>query len=159
MRLFVQAPNFSKLALRTKKLTEAARFGLKAGVAEGAMIIHQEAQDLAPEVTGELKSGIITRQTVDEPERQVIEVASTAGHAQFVEYGTGLTGAASEHPPLPTEGVPITGEWVYDYKRQNWPGMAAQPHMRPALDGKAGEVRSAIKDSILGEVLAAQGNR
>lgn len=159
MKLFVANPNFSALALRTKALTEAARWGLKAGVSEGAQILQQEAITLAPKLSGELADGIITRQTVDEPERQVITVASTAPHAQFVEYGTGVHGSGTYPGELPTSGVPITGAWVYDYKSQNWPGQVAQPYMRPALDGVGDDVRSAIKDSIVGEVLAAQGNR
>ena len=32
------------------------------------------------------------------------------------------------------KNVPITGSWVYDYKKQNWVGHEAQPYMRPALD-------------------------
>ena len=69
-------------------------------------------------------------------------MAATAPYAAFVEYGTGLRGAGTYPYELPSEGVPYTGSWVYDYKRQNWQGHAAQPFMRPALDTARPEIRA-----------------
>jgi hypothetical protein len=61
-------------------------------------------------------------------------VSYTSGHASFVEFGTGIIGSGTYPYPLPQEGVPFTGSWVYDYKHQNWKGMYARPYLRPALD-------------------------
>lgn len=159
MKLFVTMPNLDRLTLRTKALTDAAAWGLKAGVSEAAMLMQQEAVTLAPRDTGALAEGIVAVQTVDEPERQVIEVRSTAPHAQFVEYGTGLRGSGTYPGELPASGVPITGSWVYDYKNQGWQGQVAQPYFRPAYDGKKDEAAQTIRDSIRGELAAARGNR
>jgi hypothetical protein len=67
-------------------------------------------------------------------EKVVGFVYYTAGHASFVEFGTGLTGSGTYPYALPEQGVPFTGSWVYDYKTQGWIGMTAQPYLRPALD-------------------------
>jgi hypothetical protein len=61
-------------------------------------------------------------------------VVADSGHAGFVEFGTGLRGVGTYPYPLPETGVPFTGSWVYDYKKQNWIGHEAQPFMRPGLD-------------------------
>lgn len=155
MRLFAQMGGFDALSLKAKALIEAARFGLTAGASEAAMRFQMKAQEYAPVQSGELRDGIVVEHIVDEPEKQVYAVISTAPHAAFVEYGTGLRGEAAPHPPLPAEGVPITGSWIYDYRGQNWAGMAAQPSMRPAYDEGKDEAAATIRDSVRGEVQAA----
>jgi hypothetical protein len=62
-------------------------------------------------------------------------VSFTADHAVYVEMGTGIRGAES---PGAGEGA------VYS---PTWPGMRAQPYLRPALD----ESKEAIKDCFAAE--------
>ena len=76
-------------------------------------------------------------------------VGSDSPHAQFVEYGTGVKGIGTYTYSLPQTGVPITGGWVYDYKKQNWQGHKSQAYLRPALD----ESGSAILDCYKSEGL------
>lgn len=106
--------------------------------AQGIVVDHARA--LVPVASGGLQNSIVALEPVDTFQEIIGEVVATAGHASFVEFGTGLRGAGTYPFPLPKEGVPITGSWVYDYKRQNWVGMPASPFMRPALDMARGAV-------------------
>lgn len=105
-----------------------------AGVKRVQAIVVEDAQAHAPTLTGELASSIHALEPVDDGKQITGGVVAEADHAGFVEFGTGLAGAGTYPYPLPTEGVPITGSWIYDYKNQNWPGMVARPYLRPALD-------------------------
>jgi HK97 gp10 family phage protein len=69
-------------------------------------------------------------------EGQVVRgsVIFDAPHAGYVEFGTGIRGAAS------------AGAGPYPYN-PTWPGMPAQPYVRPALDEN--------RDAIISEYRAA----
>jgi len=56
-------------------------------------------------------------------------------YAGYVEFGTGRRGAAS----------PGAGPFPY---RQSWPGMAAQPYCRPALDIGRSQVLTAWQAAL-----------
>lgn len=104
-----------------------------AATAKATTLVANTARELAPVREGTLASSIqgevaLIGQTVEGG------VEATAPHAAFVEFGTGERGAASPHGELPTEGVPYTGGWVYDFRNQGWKGMPAHPFLRPALD-------------------------
>jgi hypothetical protein len=116
---------------------------LFAKVQRSQAVVVEEAQRLAPNVTGELVASIAPGPITNEGYRLTGTVVAASGHAGFVEFGTGLTGSGTYPYPLPQEGVPITGSWIYDYKNQNWVGMVAQPYLRPALD--------VARTAILGE--------
>lgn len=115
----------------------------KVKAAQAVVVDH--ARSIAPKETGELVESISAREPVDTYQEIIGEVVAEAGHASFVEFGTGLKGAGTYPYPLPKEGVPITGAWVYDYKKQNWVGMPARPFMRPALDVSRAEVLAEFK--------------
>jgi len=102
-------------------------------VEQGAAVVLAEAKSIVPVDTSELSDSGHIEIEVDGPMATGF-VIFDAPHAQFVEYGTGLRGMGTYPYDLPTEGVPITGGWVYDYKKQEWIGHAAQPYARPALD-------------------------
>lgn len=55
-----------------------------------------------------------------------------ADHAAYVEFGTGIRGAASP------------GAGPYPYKA-DWPGMPAQPYARPALDENEGTFKDNLR--------------
>lgn len=103
-----------------------------------------EARALCPVDSGELQGSIGTEVVLS---RQEVDGAifAAAPYAAFVEYGTGLVGEAAPHGALPTQGVPYTGNWVYDYKRQNWRGMPAHPFLRPAVDGSFGVIMDSYR--------------
>ncbi len=92
-----------------------------------------------PVDTGELVSSG-GRETQWKGQRVTGSVSYTSPHASFVEFGTGIIGSGTYPYPLPQEGVPITGSWIYDYAHRNWHGHAAQPYLRPALDMNQGSI-------------------
>ena len=116
-----------------------------AAVTSASDAVKAQAQENAPYGTGELH---------DSAQREVAwigkavtgHVAFTAGHAAFVEFGTGTRGRGTYPYDLPRSGTPYTGSWVYDYKRQNWRGMTARPYLRPALDESRGAILHAYEE-------------
>ncbi len=79
------------------------------------------ALELVPVDTGELQAS--GSMTVTLQGQQVIgTVQFDADHAAYVELGTGIRGAAS---PGAMPGITYS---------PTWPGMPAQPYLRPALD-------------------------
>jgi hypothetical protein len=101
------------------------------------------SHQLVPVDTGELASSG-GREVQWLGTRVVGSVSYTSGHASFVEFGTGIIGSGTYPYSLPTQGVPFTGSWVYDYKHQNWMGHPAQPYLRPALDLSRGGIIAAF---------------
>lgn len=79
-----------------------------------------EALAIVPRDTGELASSGQT-EVAWEGQQVTGSVTFTAPHAAYVEFGTGIRGAASP------------GAGPVDYS-PTWPGMPAQPYLRPALD-------------------------
>ena len=110
---------------------------VSASVSAACSLVQQTARDYCPVDTGALRDSI-TIDPLDESGKTVIgRVGPHMDYAEYVEYGTGQRG----DPAAP-----------YGH-RPDWPGMAAQPYMRPALD----ETRPAVLDlfqSNLTEVLA-----
>jgi HK97 gp10 family phage protein len=100
---------------------------LRKGIEDGCVLIEQRAKEKCPVDTGLLQSRIT---------HKVEELAKTirgrvfvddVHYAAYVEFGTGIAGAAS----------PGAGAGPYS---QTWPGMPAQPYMRPAFDESRAEV-------------------
>ena len=102
-----------------------------AAVEESQGAVASEAQAIVPVDTGELQSSIGPGpvELVGSVVRGTVE--ANAPYAAYVEYGTGQRGAAS------------AGAGAGPYS-PNWPGMPAQPYMRPALD----TARPAILDAF-----------
>jgi hypothetical protein len=104
------------------------------GVAAIGERILATAQFIAPEDTGELRdSGKVVVIRTDKT--ATAHVVFDSGHAGYVEYGTGIRGAASEG----------AGPYAYD---PNWPGMPAQPYLRPALDEERANAVSELAGAI-----------
>ena len=102
---------------------------------QGAYIVFDVSQSLVHVDTGELKaSGHV--EVVSDTSAAVIY---DSDHAMYNEYGTGIRGAAS----------PGAGPGPYD---PNWPGMAAIPFLRPALDSTRPEVLEVFRDNMAAAV-------
>lgn len=113
-------------------------------VKESSAAVMDAAKILVPVDTGSLRDSIAMQ--VELKGKIVVgTIYAGADHAAFVEYGTGIVGAAAPHPPLPSEGVPITGSWIYDYKGQGWIGMPARPFLRPAYDASKNFILAAFR--------------
>lgn len=107
---------------------------LMAGAQSGALAVLDISQQFVPVDTGRLVSSATTY--VEWTGHMVTGyVQYGAYYAAYVEFGTGLRGAAS----------PGAGPYEYaDY----WPGMRAQPYMRPALDLGRANVLEAFRDAL-----------
>lgn len=92
-----------------------------AAVTEGCAAVVAEAQIIVPVDTGDLQNSIHTASV--SVVGTVVEgvVTADSGHAAYVEFGTGIRGAESE------------GAGAGPYS-PTWPGMPAQPYMRPSVD-------------------------
>lgn len=98
------------------KVAQANREALR----DVGAIVLLEAQAIVPVDTGELRDSgkVEVRETA---KGAVADVIFDAAHASYVEFGTGIAGASS----------PGAGPVPYN---PNWPGMPAQPFLRPAID-------------------------
>ena len=118
-----------------------------AGVTDLANAIFDTSQELVAVDTGDLKaSGAVA---VEVSGNQVsAEVSYGTNHAMFSEFGTGVRGEGTYPHDLPQEGVPITGSWIYDYKKQNWQGHPSHPYLRPALDAHRDDATEVVAQPI-----------
>lgn len=104
------------------------------GAKVGAQAVYQESQALVAVDTGELKSSGGT--SVEWTGKRVDGyVEYSAPHAAYVEFGTGIRGASS------------AGAGPFPYS-PNWPGMVAQPYLRPALDRSRDKILDAFKEAL-----------
>lgn len=93
---------------------------LMKGVQAGTLVVYDASQALVAVDTGELKAS--GTQRIEWSGMKIKGYVSySARHAAFVEFGTGRRGAGSTG----------AGPWTYNL---DWPGMIAQPYLRPALD-------------------------
>lgn len=124
------------------------KLAARASVEQSCQLILDEALAIVPRDTGELADSGGWQIVSDEDGRVVGVVFFSSEHAGFVEFGTGTSGAGTYPWPLPTEGVPFTGAWVYDYRHRNWKGHAAQPYLRPAADTSAAGVKGIFVSNV-----------
>jgi HK97 gp10 family phage protein len=107
------------------RVTPAVRMGVQ----ESLELIRDRAKELCPVDTGALQASI-TIDPLEEPGKTVVgRVGPHTDYDVYVEFGTGIAGASSAG----------AGPGPYS---PTWPGMIAQPYMRPAID----ESREKIKD-------------
>jgi HK97 gp10 family phage protein len=135
-------------SINTAVLREKLRVAVQLSVEQSCELIADEARSICPVDTGELRDSIVVVPPVVEGSTVVGGVAATAGHAAFVEFGTGLRGMGTYPGPLPQEGVPFTGSWVYDYKHQKWVGHASQSFMRPAVDAARDRIKGIFVSNV-----------
>jgi HK97 gp10 family phage protein len=121
------------------------------GVSDGAEIVETAAKENAPVATGALRDSIDTTVVRGIQNTQgggplnaslfgvTATVAPHTDYDVYVEFGTGKRGAAS-----PGAGP---GDWY----SPDWPGMKAQPYLRPAADDN----RDAVVDAITSGVAEA----
>ena len=126
---FTPSPNFSRY------VESVIVPDLVQGVDEASERIFTEALALVPYKTGELHDSGALIPATDQGGQVVGGFEFTSDHAVYVEYGTGRRGASS----------PGAGEGPYD---PNWPGMAAQPYVRPAMDNNHDLVVETVGGSV-----------
>jgi HK97 gp10 family phage protein len=102
---------------------------VSAAVAESCTLVQTIAKGYCPVATGALRDSIALSEPNEGDASVTQSVAPGMYYASYVEYGTGRRG----DPSAPYAHV------------MSWPGMNAQPYMRPALD----EAKSQVKDVFL----------
>jgi HK97 gp10 family phage protein len=101
-----------------------------ASVTDGLGIIQQAAKALCPVDTGALRDSITTNiEQLDTTIRG--SVGPTMYYAEYVEYGTGRRGSPAPYP-----------------HNMDWPGMKAQPYMRPAYDENKDAVVELFRNNL-----------
>lgn len=104
-------------------------------------LMQDYAQDRVPVRTGHLKASIAHDEGV-EGLTYYARVGSNVEYAPYVEFGTGDTGEASPG-----------GRWYGDHPSgasytAGWPGMRAQPYLRPAVYDHEAVYRGLVEDAI-----------
>ena len=107
---------------------------VRAGVEAAGEVLAAEARRLCPVDTGKLRDSI-SMEVVETSKTILAHVSASAPYAGYVEYGTGIAGSQS----------PGRGPYPYNPR---WPGMAAQPFLRPALDSG----RELAKKAFMGDI-------
>ncbi len=108
------------------------------GVGKAAKAIEKTARKLAPVDTGELRKKIKASEPEIKDGAAEANVAATAAHSVYVEYGTGVRGAEST---LPAGMPPAT-------YRSDWAGQPAQPYMYPAFKQNEQKAKDTIADEV-----------
>jgi HK97 gp10 family phage protein len=126
MSLITATATFTPGASPREAIDVAVLVRLFASVRRAQRVVVDHAQAIVAVKTGELRSTIQALEPNDNGREIVGEVVATAPYAGYVEFGTGARGAAS----------PGAGPFNYTL---SWPGMPAQPYMRPALDSGRAE--------------------
>lgn len=122
-------PNPNLAGLIPNRIAPAVRASVQASL----QLIQQAAQAACPVDTGALRDSI-TISMEDNDTGTSGSVGPTMFYAEYVEYGTGRRGSPAPYP-----------------HNMSWPGMKAQPYMRPAYD----ENKDAILDLFRGQIAAA----
>ncbi len=107
---------------------------VRASVEASCNVIETSAKGYCPVRTGALRDSISTN-IIETPYSIRGEVAPHKDYADYVEFGTGMRG----DPIVP--------------HRPDWPGMPAQPYMRPAMD----EFKNGGLDLFRGQMAAYLG--
>lgn len=98
-----------------------------AAVGKAQTVVKEEAQSLCPVDTGALRESIREEDITDNGKQIRGPVSVNMPYAAYVEFGTGARGAGSAG----------AGPFAYT---MSWPGMPAQPYLRPALDATRRQV-------------------
>lgn len=115
--------------------------GVIAAIEQADQVVLQEALLIVAVDTGELKASGHVLEPKQTGKTVTGGVAFDANHAAYVEFGTGIRGAASAGAAVETAGFHITYS-------STWPGMRAQPYLRPALDTARQQIREAFRSQV-----------
>lgn len=132
-------------------MPEAIEAAIAKAVLQGAEVVRDAAKSLAPHTTGELIKSIIVDGPISSGNTIFAEVAATAEHAAYIEFGTGPKGAAAAPAFAAEEGVEYrTGGWVYpvDGGFRYTTGQPARPYMHPAYEANKEAVKELVANAI-----------
>ena len=110
--------------------------GAANGVNNSLRIIFDRSQDLVAVRTGELKASGHIVEATDKGGMATGSVVYDANHAGYVEFGTGIRGSSS---------AGASGKVSYS---PTWPGMPAQPYLRPAADESRQDIKAQMRQDL-----------
>ncbi len=110
--------------------------GAANGVNNSLRIIFDRSQELVAVKTGELKGSGRIIEASDKGGMATGSVVYDASHAGYVEFGTGIRGSSSGG---------ASGKVSYS---STWPGMPAQPYLRPSADESRQAIKSQLKQDL-----------
>lgn len=134
MNLIAATAKFTPAGDVSRLLDLFVQVKVYSAVGKAQQAVLEEAKALCPVDTGDLRASITYAEPVDNGKQIRGEVSANMPYAAYVEFGTGHRGASS----------PGAGPFPYT---MTWPGMAAQPYMRPALDNSRDKVLSEFKEA------------
>ena len=121
-------------SFNTAIVTAKIRAAVQLSVERACEIITEEAQAICPVRTGALRESIGWA-TEEQSGGIVGTVTAKMPYAGYVEFGTGRRGSES------------AGRGPYPYT-MSWPGMAAQPYMRPGIDAARAQIKEVFVDNV-----------
>jgi len=153
------ADSVDDLMKRLDDLGGDALAALEKGLLQAAKLVQGEAKKLAPVNTGELRERIFTSVHRDGADL-VAEVAATAPHSVYVEFGTGPEGQKSPKD-LPPDVNPTYRQDGWVYRREDTgefvhtEGQPAKPFLYPAFKMHEHELQGVIADVLMQEMRKA----
>jgi hypothetical protein len=109
--------------------------GVRASVEAWCKLVLDRILEIVPRDTGALADSY--QSSIEDTGKTIVgRVGTTLYYAVYVEYGTGIRGASSAG----------AGDGPYS---STWPGMAAQPHVRPAYDEARGVTLDLFRSNVL----------
>lgn len=109
---------------------------VRTSVEQSAEVLVEAAKAYCPVDTGALRDSITSKIT-ETAKTIVATVDAGMPYAGYVEFGTGIRGSETGNGPFPYN--------------PSWPGMVAQPFMRPAMD----DTRETIRDYFASNIAVA----
>lgn len=136
-----------------RRRTGAAAAKMDKRVAVGAVNIHRMARENLQRNKSVDFGDLIRSLRVRPTGESAWDVYSDAAHAAFVEFGTGPTGAASAHPPLPAN-YRHGAAWVIATRRGpvTHTGGRAKPYLFPAWERERGRLMTDLRAILKSEV-------
>lgn len=113
-------------------------------------LVKDDAQDLVPVDTGDLKKSI-HRETKKLKGKMSVRVYTNSDHAAYVEFGTGKVGEASTEGKYPGPLSYKQDKWLVDIPDVGYrwiEGQPAQPYLYPALKNNEDRIIKNIRQDI-----------
>jgi hypothetical protein len=132
----------SNLSAKIAAAKLGAQSGLKSGVQAAAALFENEAKDIVPVRTGELRDAIHTETIADTPDVQTLQV-------------TPVEDAANKYGFEPPYARRIEFGFVGTDSLGRHYHQAPEPYMRPAFDNQQDAAEEAITSAVLAGISAA----
>ena len=118
----IEFKGLARILARYQKLPENVERSIADGINKAAGIVEGRAKKKCPVDTGNLRGSIHIMRRATAGKEMSATVGTNVEYAPFVEFGTGVRGAATN------ENTKVAVSYAPD-----WAGQSAQPYLMPAL--------------------------